>query len=309
MMGKYIYGPVPSRRLGRSLGVDLLKPKSCTVDCVYCQLGSSPPLPPVRKRFVDPDEVERELRERIESGGKADYITLSGSGEPTLSIDLGRTIRFAKGLDVAPVCVLTNGTFMSDPAVREELSAADVVIPNLDAADEDTFRRVNRPHPDIDFDAMIEGIVRFGREFDGKLLLEIVLIEGMNNSDEHLHKLADTVNRIRPAGAWVGSVYRPPSEDFAKPVGPEGLQHARGIIGDSARVIESFKAKDIDVHYAALIEEVAALLSRRPETVSGVAMSLGANEHEVFKAVSILLKKGVVRRVKLGGKEYYEPAG
>lgn len=305
-MSKYIYGPVPSRRLGRSLGVDLLLPKSCTVNCVYCQIGSVEPLPPIRKRFVDPAEVEFELRERVESGGKTDYITLSGSGEPTLSIDLGRIIRFAKSLDVAPVCVLTNGTFLSDRTVREELYAADVVIPNLDAADKATFDKVNRPHPDIDFDAMIEGIVQFSCEFEGKLLLEIVLLDGLNDSDEHLHKLSKLVHRIKPAGVWVGSVYRPPSEDFAKPVSPEKLDRARGIIGGSARIIESFKASDIDVHYEALIGEIEALLRRRPETVPNIAMSLGANEHEVFKAVAILITEGKVRAVKMNDKKYYE---
>ncbi|MCK5833778.1 radical SAM protein [bacterium] len=305
-MAKYVYGPVPSRRLGRSLGIDLFNGKSCTIDCVYCQLGSHPPLAPFRRRFIDPEAVIAELAEKVNKGVEADYITFSGSGEPTLSSDLGMIIEFAKGLKTAPVCVLTNGTLLWNPEVRKELANADVVIPNLDSADTETFRKVNRPHPDLDFDKIIDGLLQFSREYKGKLLFEIVLIAGLNDSDEHLAKLADLVKIISPDGVWVGTIYRPPAESFAKPIDAERLKKARDIIGGSARVIESFKAKDIDSHYANVIEEVRGLIKRRPETVSGIAKSLGINEHEVFKAVSILEKAREVERKKVDDRVFFE---
>ncbi|HHS50235.1 MAG TPA: radical SAM protein [candidate division Zixibacteria bacterium] len=296
----FLYGPVPSRRLGRSLGVDILSGKSCTIDCIYCQLGSSPPKKPVRRRFVDPEEVELELSKRVNSGVETDYITFSGSGEPTLSEDLGRLIAFAKGLNVAPVCVLTNGTLLWDEDVRAELAMADVVIPNLDAADEETFRKINRPHEDLCWGRIIDGLMKFRGEFSGKLLLEIVLIEGANDSDEHLARLSELVKRISPDGVWVGTVHRPPAESWAKPVPPERLERAREIIGESAHIIESFQARDITAKYSRLIDEVMDLLRRRPETSEGMAKSLGANEHEVAKALSILEHEGKVERTEAG---------
>ncbi len=308
-MGEFIYGPVPSRRLGRSLGVDLLVPKSCTIDCVYCQLGSHAPLKPERKRFVDPARVEAELAERAAAGVEAEYITFSGSGEPTLSVDLGRVLNFAKGLKIAPVCVLTNGTLLWMPEVREELSRADVVIPNLDAADEETFQLVNRPHSGLDFDRIVEGLIAFSRVFAGKLLLEIVLVNGLNDSEEHLAKLAELVGRIAPAGVWVGSVHRPPAESFARPASAERLELAQKIIGDSARIIEDFRAKNVDSHFKDLAVEVETLLRRRPETARGIAESLGADSREVAKALSILETEGKILRRESDGELFYQYVG
>lgn len=305
-MGRFVYGPVPSRRLGRSLGVDIVLAKSCTVNCVYCQIGSTSPLPPERKRFIDPEKIESELIAAVQTDSGIDYITFSGSGEPTLSSDIGRLIKFAKSLKVAPVCVLTNGTLLSDTDVRAELFGADVVIPNLDAADEGTFQKVNRPHREIKFDNYIEGLKAFSAEFQGKFYLEIVLVKGMNDSDEHLHKLANLVRKIDPDGVWIGTVTRPPSEPDAKPVSDETLQNAREIIGGQARVIEAFHSNAIELTRSELSADILGLLKRRPETIDGISKSLGANPHEVMKIVASFVDKGSLVRRDMEGKACFE---
>ena len=305
-MGKFVYGPVPSRRLGRSLGIDLLRPKICTVNCVYCQIGSYPPLPPVRKRFVNPEYIEHELAEAIRPKPRIDYITFSGSGEPTLSSDLGRLVNFAKSLRSAPVCVLTNGTLLSHPDVKEELAAADVIIPNLDAANARVFKKVNRPHPDIKFDEYLEGLETYAREFSGKFFIEIVLVKGMNDSEEHLEELAARIERIDPDGVWIGTVTRPPAETVAKPVTKETLGKARRIIGERAQTISAFHSDDTGSFYGELTENILALLIRRPETVENISKSLGANPHEVTKVIAQLVEDGTIRRRDMSGKTYFE---
>jgi len=307
-MSNFIYGPVPSRRLGRSLGLDIVVPKTCTVDCIYCQIGSVPPYPPKRKRFFEPELIEKELARAVEANDRIDYITFSGSGEPTLSLDIGRLIRFAKSLDVAPVCVLTNGTLLSDPVVREELSAADVVIPNLDAADSETFQAVNRPHKDIHYEDYLEGILKFKSEFHGALFLEIVLVKGVNDSDEHIHKLAERVREIEPDGVWIGTVSRPPAETWVEPVSDDTLRMARETIGKDSRVIDKFHGEAFVATHSDLMARILELLKRRPEKAEAIARSLGANVHETLKVIVALEDKKLIRRRDMAGDVYFEVA-
>ncbi len=306
-MARYVYGPVPSRRLGRSLGLDIVTPKSCTVNCVYCQIGSREPLPPVRKRFIDPEIIETELEKALHPAPELDWITFSGSGEPTLSSDLGRFIRFAKGFDAAPICVLTNGTLLWQERVREELAAADLVVPNLDAADNETFQRIVRPHRDIDFDSYYKGLKAFSREFDGDLHLEIVLVRGINDSEKHLKMLARRVEDIDPDGIWIGTVTRPPAENFASPVSEKVLTMARKIIGHKATIIDKFRAKGPGASvFSELTDTVVELLKRRPETIEDMSASLSANPHEITKVIGELLNNGKIVRKDVGGKIYFD---
>jgi len=162
---KLIFGPVPSRRLGRSLGVDLVPYKVCSYDCIYCQVGKTTRKTATRDEYVPTDEVLAELAQVFEAGCECDYVTLSGSGEPTLHRDVGRIIARIKELTDTPVAVLTNGSLLSDPQVRKDLMQADLVVPSLDAADPETFEAINRPCAGLDFDAMVEGLAAFRREY------------------------------------------------------------------------------------------------------------------------------------------------
>jgi wyosine [tRNA(Phe)-imidazoG37] synthetase (radical SAM superfamily) len=306
-MAHFVYGPVPSRRLGRSLGVDIVTLKNCTQNCVYCQLGSAPVVPPKRKIFADPILVEKEIKEAVEKNPQLDYITLSGSGEPTLSLDLGRIINFAKSLNVAPVCVLTNGTLLWDAQVRKELSNADLVVPSLDAADEETFRKVNRTENSISFGKYLGGLKKFREEFNGKFHIEILLVEGLNDSDEHLRKLAEIVREISPDGIWIGTISRPPAEKTAKPVSEETLEKARIVIGEKARIIEKFEATANEISREKLADDVFSILKRRPETIAGISKSLGANPNEVLRAINLLYKNHKISPILISGETFYEP--
>ena len=178
---KYVFGPVPSRRLGRSLGVDLVPFKTCTYNCVYCQLGRTTCQTATRKEYVPLGEVADEVRRRLETEPAPDYVTLSGSGEPTLHSRIGEVIAALKGMTRTPVAVLTNGSLLHEPDVQEALSQADVVLPSLDAGDPWVFDYVNRPHPDIAFEAMAGGLVKFRERFRTTMWLEVFLLDGVTS--------------------------------------------------------------------------------------------------------------------------------
>ncbi len=299
-MGKYTYGPVPSRRLGRSLGIDIVSSKSCTANCIYCQIGSREPLPPIRKRFFPPGDIEADIDTAVAVTEDIDWLTFSGSGEPTLSNDLGQLVDHCKSIGTAPVCVLTNGTLLWMPSVRDGLSNADLVVPNLDAAAPELFKRIVRPHESITFDKYLDGMLDFSSEFEGSLHLEIVLVAGINDSDEHLHKLAEIVEKISPDGVWIGTIKRPPAETYVKPVSEETLLKAAGIIGKSSEIIHDYKSRGNEVFPSwDIAEKIIELLKRRPETAKNIAEGLSANYHETLKAISRLEESGeIIRKEK-----------
>jgi len=306
-MASTVYGPVLSRRLGYSLGIDLFNGKTCTINCVYCQLGSSAPLPPVRKRFVDPETVKSDIREAVEKAeDRIDYITFSGCGEPTLSSDIGEIIDFAKSLRAGPICVLTNGTLLSHPQVRKEISNANLVIPNLDAGSAKAFQEVNRPHEDIDFENYVEGIIEFSKSFKGDLFLEVVLVRGINDSEENIRNIADIAKEIDPDGIWIGTITRPPGAGDVKPVSEEKLDLARKIIGEKSRIIETFKGATHQKFYNDINSEILSLIKRRPETIGNITMTLGINKNQTIKSVGYLLEKEIIKTTMIGSKRFYE---
>ena len=195
---RYIFGPVTSRRLGQSLGVDPIPLKTCTYNCLYCQLGrESSPLYE-RSEYKEAEAAAAEVALWADRGGTADYITLSGSGEPTLNAGLGRLIGALKAVTDITIAVITIGSLLSRPDVRADLMKADLVAPSLDAGDEETWRRINRPHPGIAFEDMTEGLIRFREEFSGRVWLEVFLIEGINPSEEQRERLAALAGRSNP---------------------------------------------------------------------------------------------------------------
>ena len=207
---EHIFGPVPSRRLGRSLGIDLVPSKTCTYDCLYCQVGRTTEKTTARKSWMPVDEIIAELKNKLLT--KPDFITLSGSGEPTLYSDCGLLIEKIKQITDVPVAVITNGSLLFMPQVREDLKRADVVMPTLVAGDEETFKKINRPTPEITFDKMLQGLIDFRREFTGKYWLEVFIIAGLNDSDEQIDKIAKCIDKIRPDKVQINTVTRPPAE-------------------------------------------------------------------------------------------------
>ena len=205
---EYLFGPVLSRRLGLSMGVDLLPFKTCNLDCIYCELGRTTCLANCRDRFVQPDKVIREIRAKKNDG--FDHLTFAGSGEPTLSADLGDLIRISKEIVDTPVAVITNSTLFTSERVRKEVASADIVLPSLDAATQGTFKAINRPAPGLRIEDIIEGLRLFRKEFSGEIWLEVMLVKDVN--DHEAEMIANAANSINPDRIQLNTVIRPPAE-------------------------------------------------------------------------------------------------
>jgi wyosine [tRNA(Phe)-imidazoG37] synthetase (radical SAM superfamily) len=293
---KYLFGPVPSRRLGLSLGVDLLPFKTCTLDCAYCQLGRTTCLTLKREKRVSPEEVLAEIRSRSED--EFDYLTLAGSGEPLLHQGLDEIIRGAKEAVDRPVVVLTNGTLFFRDEVREEVMEADLIVPSLDAATQATFERVNRPHPDLLIDEIIEGLVRLREEFAGKIWLEVMLVKDLNDFEADL--IAEAAERIGPDRVQLNTVVRPPAEPV-QPLSPEEMERMLEIFSD-AEVIAEWE-RDLSKKTEILITD---LLSRRPCTLEELGHLTDLHRNEILKYLEVLESEDKITRLRHGEKLYFQ---
>ena len=290
-MYKYLFGPVPSRRLGMSLGVDLVPHKVCSLDCVYCECGHTTKLTVERKEYILYEKVTKELEHYFMHNPDPDYITFSGSGEPTLNSRIGDVLKFIKQEKPnIPVAVLTNGTLLSQKQVREELLDADVVLPSLDAALNASFRKINRPYPAINIDEYINGICDFRNEFKGKIWLEILIIPGYNDNKAELTALKDAIKKIRPDRIQLNTLDRPGATQDIRAASRSELKQIIGfwkmdnveIIASSPdrKKMKSFR-KDIE---AAILETIF----RRPCTVHDLAKILGIHINEINKYLDVL---------------------
>jgi len=304
---RHVYGPVPSRRLGRSLGVDLVPFKTCSYDCIYCQLGRTTDKTVERRAYFDVPEIIAEVKTHLAAGVPPDFITLAGSGEPTLHSGLGILIRGLKNLTEIPIAVLTNGSLLWRSDVRDDLAAADLVIPSLDAGDEALFQYVNRPHPEISFERMVEGEIEFARQFRGEIRLELFMLDGVTGIPSEAEKMAGWARRIRPARVELNTVTRPPGEDFAFPVAAQRMEALKTLFDGPVDVIgegPSPPASGKDFSETAE-EEILAMLRRRPCTCEDVAAGLSLHLTEAIKQLDHLNKAGKIARILVDGRGYY----
>jgi len=303
----HIYGPVPSRRLGFSLGVDMVPFKTCSLDCVYCQLGRTTNKTVERKEYIVADQVLRELGEALKEGRKIDYVTFSGSGEPTLNSSIGRMVKRVKEVTSIPVAVLTNGTLLCQPRLREELSGADLVIPSLDAVSQDIFERVNRPVPSLRIEEIISGISTFSTELEGRLWLEVMLVKGINDSIEEIRKIAQAIEEIDPDKVQLNTVIRPPAEKFAQALDIEDLERIKEILGrEKCEVIAGFKGSRQEAYKKDIEGEILKTIQRRPLSLNDLSSFLGLHRNEVIKYIGILEERGKISSVLRGNRRYYE---
>ena len=303
-MTRHVFGPVPSRRLGRSLGVDLVPFKTCSYDCIYCQLGPTTCRTIGRKDWVPLDSVIADLEHRLSS--KPDYITLSGSGEPTLHSQVSELIAKIKAMTDIPVAVLTNGSLLWSKDVRRQLLQADLVIPSLDAGDETMFRVVNRPHSQISFERMLDGLVAFRQEFLGQYWLEIMVLGGLTGTSTEIAKLADCVDRIRPDCVQLNTVTRPPAEEQAIGVSRERLSELSSLFQPPAEVIADFRGVHQELEFVGDRREVLTMLQRRPCSVEDIAHGLGMHQNEVLKHLEELLAQRQIESWTDGSKYYFK---
>lgn len=299
---EYIFGPVPSRRLGRSLGVDLIPYKTCTYDCVYCQVGRTTQKTVIRKSWVNIDEIISELKKKLSAN--PDFITLSGSGEPTLSSDCGKLIKRIKQITSVPVAVITNGSLLFMPEVRSELLNADVVMPTLAAGDEETFKKINRPAGEITFDKMLDGLISFRREFKGKYWLEVFIVAGLNDSDEEIEKIARCVEKIQPDEVQLNTVTRPPAEKVFAVSNERMRQIAKKI--KNAEVIADFKSDEKRKDFKIKSNDIIEMLKRRPCSADDIASGLKISKIEALKHIDELIKSSKIEAVTQGHNVYYK---
>jgi len=302
---KYVFGPVPSRRLGQSLGIDPVPLKTCNWNCVYCQLGRTRPLTNVRKQFFPPGDVINQLKEALASHkpGEIDWITFVGSGETMLNASVGWLICEIKQLTRIPVAVITNGSLLYLPEVRQDLAVADAVLPSLDAGNSDLYKRINRPHPDLTFKSLIDGLKIFRKEYDKKLWVEVMLVRDLNDSEVALREIALLLEDIKPDEVHLVLPTRPPVEPWVKPPNEEGLLRARAILGDIAKIINpvsgSFDLSGTDN----LMDAIIGIITRHPMREEELTETLSKwspdNVAEILEKLGKSGKAQVVKRYRV----------
>ena len=308
-MYKHLFGPVPSRRLGMSLGVDLIPRKICSLDCVYCEVGKTTRLTVERKEYAPLDAVTAELRTYFADNPDPDHITFSGSGEPTLHARIGEAIRAAKKLrpDI-PVAVLTNGATLSDPAIRASLREADVVLPSLDAATDEVFRRINRPHSSLRIDDCIAGLVAFRNEFPGQIRLEVFILPDYNDSDRELAALKAAIERIRPDEVQINTLDRPGVLPDLRAATAGELRRVLDVFGmDNATIVAAGTHRQDSRDYrtdvaTAIVETIA----RRPCTLDDLSRVLGLHVNEINKYLDVLEEEKKIEAVRRERGLFYQ---
>lgn len=291
----YIFGPVNSRRLGHSLGIDPFSSKTCNYNCIYCEIGSAPVVPSERREHTPLEEIVDEISAFAAAsfhGKEVDVCTISGSGEPTLHSGLGRLIRYLKRHVNRPVVVLTNGSLFHRDDVRKDLSEADIVIPSLDSARPDSFRKINRPGLDCNLPEMIEGLVDFRKSFAGQLWLEVLLVKGINDSDPDAESLRAAVERIAPHRIQLNSVARPPSESYAHPLTTAEMEAIGRLLPGSIDIIGGVKKGKARGRDEADKEEILRLLQRRPCTAEEICNALNLTTSSAEKELANLEMEG-----------------
>lgn len=307
-MAKYTYGPVASRRLGRSLGVDLVSPKTCNFNCRYCQLGPTDRPTMERADYAPVDEVVEEVRSTLAHGPRPDYITLGGSGEPTLHRSFGVVAAKIRSFTDVPIALLTNGSLFYLPEVRDACAAIDLVLPTLAAGEQETFRRINRPHPEMTLAKVVDGLEALRREFKGQIWLEVFIVEGVNSSHKQALAIKRCIERIKPHRVQLNTAVRPPAEKDVRAASPQRLERIQRIVGPGTEIVAPTGGFSAIPGAAARKEDVLAMLLRRPCTVEDIANGLGIERSEAERCVRALLDEGeIIPRQRLY-ESYYEAA-
>lgn len=296
-MYKFIFGPVPSRRLGMSLGIDIVPRKVCSLDCVYCEVGRTTKLTTERKEYVPCQKVIDELNSYLENNPAPDFITFSGYGEPTLNSEMGKVLNYIKRhYPDIKVAVLTNGTLFSDAHIREVLMSADVVLPSLDAATNETFQKINRPEKHLTVENHIEGLIKFKQIFKGEVWLELFILPGYNDHDKEIEALKEVVEKIHPDRLQINTLDRPGSIKGLIPASREELERiSKKLNYNKVEIISSAATRKVNKVYRDDTEDtILETISRRPCTVYDLRNILGLHVNELNKYLGVLEERGKI---------------
>ncbi len=306
MKNRYTYGPVPSRRLGFSLGIDLVPHKYCSFNCIYCQLGKTTKRTTERREYTPIEDVIRDVEEAIEKTNHIDYLTFSGSGEPTLHSKIGFLIEKVKTLTDISVAVLTNGSLLSMPTVQRDLLGADVVLPTLCTVTQEVFEKINRPLHDLQIDNIIAGLIAFRKIYKNKIWLEIMLVKGINDSISEIQGLKEIVQKILPDKIHLNTVVRPPSEKHAMPLSHEELEKVRDILGDKCEIIADYRRTRDSMYRIDIEKAILDMIKRRPVTIDDICNVTHSHRNEILKYLERMCEERKIRLTNHNGREYYE---
>ena len=308
-MYKYLFGPVPSRRLGMSLGVDLVPKKVCSLDCVYCEVGRTTNLSVDRQEYINSDCIKDELKDYFDNNPAPDYITITASGEPTLNLHLGEIIDFIKAAkpDMS-IAVITNGTLLYDEKVRKSLMKADLLLPSLDAVTDLVFRKINRPSKDLKVADCIQGLISLSKEFKGTMWLEVFILPGYNDMEEELIELKKVILQVNPDSVQLNTLDRPGTVPNLRAATREELQKIVDFWQmDKVEIIAKVKQTDKTQSYrkdtkSAIIETV----SRRPCTLEDLMEILGLKSEEINRHLDVLDTEGKIDKVEEERGVFYQ---
>ena len=305
---RYVFGPVPSRRLGQSLGIDTIPLKTCNWNCVYCQLGRTTPLTNQREIYYPPEEIIAEVKSVLgdPNTGQIDWITFVGSGEPTLHAGIGNLIQEVKALSNLPVAVITNGATLYLDAVRQALSAADAVMPSLDAGTPWLYKKINRPHTEIDFERFVEGLCRFRAEFNGQIWLEVFLVEGINTNAEQIQKIKAAADKIGPDKIQLNTAVRPTAEAQVVSVDADKLALTAKEFGPNAEAVADYAGTKGSYKSDSQMETIMEMLKRRPCRLSDISAGTGIRESNVAKYLQNLQKQDKITSQIIDSQTFFQ---
>jgi wyosine [tRNA(Phe)-imidazoG37] synthetase (radical SAM superfamily) len=304
-----VYGPVPSRRLGQSLGVDPIPFKTCNYNCVYCQLGRTHPLINRRQDFYPPEMILAEVRAALAAHppGAIDYVTFVGQGEPLLCASLGRLLAAVKAMSNLPVALITNGSLLFQPDVRAEVQAADVVMPTVDAADQATFRRINRPWRRLQVEAILAGMAEFRQIYAGQLWVEVMLVKGVNDGEAALTGIAAALRRIQPDQVHLNVPLRPPAERWVEPPDNLGMVRAMAILGEVAPIVTPASGAVVLAPDMPIADAVVEIIRRHPLREAELVEELERyTPGQVAETLAALQASGQARRLVYRDQAYWE---
>ena len=306
MAKSYIYGPVPSRRLGLSLGVDLVPYKICSYDCIYCQLGRTTKKTITQKPYIDAEKILKQLDLKLLKNICMDYITMAGSGEPTLNSEIEFLIHEIKKKTDIPVAVLTNGSLFGNRRVGRSIIEADVVIPSLDAYNQKMFETINRPHSDIKFIDTVKGLIDFRKEYRKEIWLEVFLLDGINSSENDATMFKEWIEKINPDKVHINTAVRPSAEIYARQVSSEKLLKFCSVLGEKAEIIVPYADSKKHERRINIEEELLDLLARRPCSLSDISSGLNVHKNEILKYIEHFVQSNKIVIKKKDHIIYYQ---
>jgi wyosine [tRNA(Phe)-imidazoG37] synthetase (radical SAM superfamily) len=304
---RYLYGPVPSRRLGRSLGIDLIPHKICTYDCIYCQIGKTIQKTLTRKEYVPVGEVLEEVESFLgRETASVDHLSLSGSGEPTLHSKIRSVIEGIKAITSVPVAVITNGSLLYEEEVRKGLLSADLILPSLDAVSPEIFKKINRPDSKLLVEKIIGGLIEFRKIYKGQIWLEVLFCKGVNDTPEELRKMKEAIEQIQPDLIHLNTVVRPPSEDWVRPLNQKEMEGIQTFFGEKASIISEFDRHLTYVTKEDIRDGILRILKRRPLSLSDLSKWMGIPQKELEEQIASLFREGKIKSRTHGDSIYYE---